>query len=81
MSLPGATAPCSVTKAGTRMVIGAKISSMTELASYEKRIREMAPDVAVNSVSLNRDGLLNDIVIVNDELVFRFPKHEYAFNI
>jgi aminoglycoside 2''-phosphotransferase len=52
---------------------------MNELASYEKRIREMAPEIAINSVSLNRDGLLNDIVIVNGELVFRFPKHEYGF--
>ena len=52
---------------------------MNELATYEKRIRELAPDVAVNSVSLNRDGLLNDIVIVNGDLAFRFPKHEYGF--
>lgn len=52
---------------------------MNELASYEKRIRELAPEVPINSVSLNRDGLLNDIVIVNGELIFRFPKHEYGF--
>jgi len=23
--------------------------------------------------------LLNDVVIINGELIFRFPKHEYAF--
>jgi aminoglycoside 2''-phosphotransferase len=52
---------------------------MNELASYEKRIRELAPEVPINSVSLNREGLLNDVVIVNNELVFRFPKTEYGF--
>ncbi len=52
---------------------------MTDPALYESRIRELAPDLVVNSVSLNLDGLLNDIVIVNGEFVFRFPKHEYGF--
>jgi aminoglycoside 2''-phosphotransferase len=55
-----------------------KIDGMNELASYETRIRELAPEVPINSLSLNRDGLLNDIVIVNSELVFRFPKVEYG---
>jgi aminoglycoside 2''-phosphotransferase len=55
-----------------------KIDGMNELASYETRIRELAPEVPINSVSLNRDGLLNDIVIVNSELLFRFPKVEYG---
>lgn len=52
---------------------------MNELATYEKRIREIAPDVAITSIRLNCEGLLNDVVIVNDEIVFRFPKHEYGF--
>lgn len=51
---------------------------MNELAAYEKRIREMAPEVAINTIGLNREGLLNDVVIINDEIVFRFPKHEYG---
>lgn len=52
---------------------------MSEPPTYEERIRRLAPDVSVESLSVNRDGLLNDVVIVNGELVFRFPKHEYAF--
>jgi aminoglycoside 2''-phosphotransferase len=52
---------------------------MDELSTYEERIRQLAPEIAVKSVSLNREGLLNDVVIVNDELIFRFPKHEYGF--
>ena len=52
---------------------------MDELSSYEERIRQIAPEVSISSISINRDGLLNDVVIVNRELIFRFPKHEYAF--
>lgn len=52
---------------------------MNKLATYEKRIREIAPDVTIASIRLNSEGLLNDVVIVNDEIVFRFPKHEYGF--
>jgi aminoglycoside 2''-phosphotransferase len=52
---------------------------MNELSNYEKRIRQLAPEVAVTSITLNREGLLNDVVIVNGELIFRFPKHEYGF--
>lgn len=46
---------------------------------YQERIRQLAPEVSVSSVSINREGLLNDVVIINGELVFRFPKHEYGF--
>ena len=52
---------------------------MNQVGSYETRIRELAPEVPINSVSLNHDGLLNDVVIVNGELIFRFPKAEYGF--
>jgi aminoglycoside 2''-phosphotransferase len=52
---------------------------MKELSAYEERIRRLAPELPVSSVSVNREGLLNDVVIVNGELVFRFPKHESGF--
>jgi aminoglycoside 2''-phosphotransferase len=52
---------------------------MSELSAYAERIRQIAPEVSVSSVSINREGLLNDVVIVNGEFVFRFPKHEYGF--
>jgi len=54
------------------------MGGMNELASYEERVRRLSPDVAVNSLSLNREGLMNDVVVVNGELIFRFPKHEYG---
>jgi aminoglycoside 2''-phosphotransferase len=55
------------------------MSVMNELESYESRIRKAAPEITIESLSLNREGLMNDIVIVNGEIVFRFPKHEYSF--
>ena len=55
------------------------MSDAKELDVYEKRIREIAPDIAVTSLTLNREGLMNDVVIANDALVFRFARHEYAF--
>lgn len=52
---------------------------MPELAFYEERICEIAPELVVETVRLNQDGLLNDIVIVNDEIVFRFAKRDFYF--
>jgi len=46
---------------------------------YKIRIGEISPDLVVKDIKLNDAGLMNDIVIVNDDFVFRFPKHEYAF--
>jgi len=51
---------------------------MNEPSTYEERIRKIAPEVVVNSIAINREGLLNDVVIINGELIFRFPKHEYG---
>lgn len=52
---------------------------MNELESHEKRIREICPELAIESISLNQAGLLNDVVIVNGELVFRFVKRDFGF--
>lgn len=32
---------------------------MNEPGPYEKRIRELCPDLTIESISLNREGLLN----------------------
>ncbi|HEX8493335.1 MAG TPA: aminoglycoside phosphotransferase family protein [Pyrinomonadaceae bacterium] len=52
---------------------------MSKLASYEQRIRALFPEIVIQSASLNDDGLLNDVVIVNDELVFRFAKRDFFY--
>ncbi|HKE55270.1 MAG TPA: aminoglycoside phosphotransferase family protein [Pyrinomonadaceae bacterium] len=51
---------------------------MTDVAVYEERIRQLVADISIRSIRLNDEGLMNDVVIVNEELVFRFPKDEYA---
>jgi aminoglycoside 2''-phosphotransferase len=45
---------------------------------YLLRIRALQPDLAIESASLNRDGMANDVVVVNGKWVFRFPKTEAA---
>jgi len=42
-------------------------------------IRQAMPTLSIDQVRTNHDGLINDIVIVNDELVFRFPKDDYSW--
>src|SRR5262245_39293155 len=50
---------------------------MTINPSHLDRIRECFPALALSSVRANLDGLVNDVVIVNEELVFRFPKNDH----
>lgn len=50
-----------------------------ELKDYEKRVRDIRPELVIERVSLKKEGLLNDVVIVNDELVFRFAKREFGY--
>jgi len=52
---------------------------MNDLTSYEKHIREIVPHLEINTLDLNQEGLLNDVVMVNDELVFRFAKRGYGY--
>lgn len=42
------------------------------------RIQAIAPDWVVHTAVFNGGGLVNDVVIVNDQLVFRFAKNEYS---
>jgi aminoglycoside 2''-phosphotransferase len=43
-----------------------------------ERIREMNPDLVLSRVEVNPDGEVHDVVIVNRERVFRFPKSDWA---
>jgi aminoglycoside phosphotransferase (APT) family kinase protein len=43
---------------------------------YLKRIREAFPNLEIKTIRNNSDGLTNDVLIVNDDLVFRFPKNK-----
>jgi aminoglycoside 2''-phosphotransferase len=47
---------------------------VSDQAVFLEKIRQVAPGLALDRVEMNREGLINDVVIVNDETVFRFPK-------
>jgi len=47
---------------------------------YLAEIRKLAPDLTIRQIELNTDGLVNDVVVINRQRIFRFPKHEWAKN-
>lgn len=48
---------------------------MDKARVYAQRITEIYPDLAIDTVSLNQDGQFNDVIIVNNRLIFRFAKY------
>jgi len=42
---------------------------------YLQKIKAIFPTLAISSLRQNTDGLVNDVLIVNEELVFRFPRN------
>ena len=48
------------------------------LAGYLARIQADVPGLRIASARMNSDGMMNDVVVVNDDLVFRFAKNEHA---
>jgi aminoglycoside 2''-phosphotransferase len=52
---------------------------MNKLEKYVELITEISPEIRPESLKLNEDGLLNDVVIVNQEYVFRFAKRDFYF--
>src|SRR5437016_6088522 len=49
-----------------------------KLSHLESRIHEIKPDLEIQTVALNEEGLANDVVIVNGQWVFRFAKGEFG---
>ena len=47
-----------------------------DLSVFLSRIHEIRPDLEIRESRINQDGLINDVVIVNNELTFRFAKTE-----
>lgn len=45
--------------------------------SYIKRIQSHFPDIDLNQAYVNADGLMNNVIIIDDQ-VFRFPKDEFS---
>jgi aminoglycoside 2''-phosphotransferase len=51
---------------------------MYETSVHLDRIRERFPDLEITNVEVNTEGLVNDVVIINREYVFRFPRTDRA---
>jgi aminoglycoside 2''-phosphotransferase len=47
-------------------------------SSYLEKICAVYPNISINHIDFNRDGTVNDIIIVNRELVCRFAKKEWG---
>ncbi len=49
---------------------------MSEIEAYLESIQAVYPDFVVEKARFhNRDGQFNDIIILNDEFIFRFPRY------
>ncbi len=51
---------------------------MNKIDIYEQRIHDIFPELSIEKISLHDEGVNNYIFEVNDELIFRFPKSDYA---
>ncbi|WP_164669853.1 phosphotransferase family protein [Virgibacillus doumboii] len=47
-----------------------------EIEQYTDRINQVYPDLSIEKVEKNETGQNNDVLIINDSLVFRFPKYK-----
>ena len=52
--------------------------SAARIAHYRARIEATRPDLAIQSLAANSEGMINDVLLVNDREVFRFPRDAYA---
>src|SRR5215204_5962208 len=43
--------------------------------AYLEKIKGVFPALEISSIRANTDGLINDVLIVNEDLVFRFPRN------
>jgi aminoglycoside 2''-phosphotransferase len=46
------------------------------IARYEPRIRELRPDLTLHSITYHGEGLVNEVLVVNGEIAFRFTRNE-----
>ena len=51
-----------------------------KLTSYQRIINDTFPDLKILSSQLNDQGQNNDVLVVNEEWIFRFPKYAHAID-
>jgi aminoglycoside 2''-phosphotransferase len=45
---------------------------------WHQQVHSIMPDLEINSLKFHQEGLVNEVLIVNDEWVFRFTKTEWG---
>ena len=53
-------------------------NGMSKIQFYVQKIRKYYPGLVIDSAKFNQDGQYNDVLIVNESLVFRFAKVQAA---
>ena len=43
--------------------------------AHLKKVKAIFPSLEISTIRVNTDGLINDVLIVNEDLVFRFPRN------
>src|SRR5688572_28972329 len=51
-----------------------RIRLMDNHDALVERIQQVYPDLVVETARLNRQGWSNDVLVVNEQLIFRFPR-------
>jgi aminoglycoside 2''-phosphotransferase len=51
------------------------------IEQYTSRIHEMCPNLDISSITYNGEGLVNDVLIVNDDIIFRFAKDDLGVRV
>jgi aminoglycoside 2''-phosphotransferase len=51
---------------------------MKQLQAYTQSIHRAYPNLAIDTACLNREGQYNDVLVVNEALIFRFAKYPAA---
>ena len=47
-------------------------------SSYLEKIRSVYPNISLDHLDFNQDGMVNDVVVVNHDLVCRFAKDDWG---
>lgn len=47
-------------------------------APHLQRINELYPELSLDEMQVNNEGLVNQVVVVGNERIFRFPRYEWA---
>ena len=68
--------------AGAKVLVATRSMSMHsgKLRTYLDRIKQAYPELGTNNAEFAVEGQNNDVLIVNDSLVFRFPRNQEVVN-